>query len=195
MVYGFAVIKRVTGLRASPLHGFTCSLVPPPLARVNRLLRREIIPEYYAKNEFWIQLPITKDDFHDAFFARCEIASEFIPMIKSLCAEVCTGENATWSIMFEAAEPDSPQGVHMDDTVIPGHSIYGQPRPEIFYWRMLAKMLKTMKLDQLLSYGDNTNITGNKQAIDHCVVSDALHMLTKRSCLAQIRLEAVFCEL
>ncbi|KAI1420323.1 hypothetical protein F5Y12DRAFT_791728 [Xylaria sp. FL1777] len=183
MIYRLAIIKRLTGHHASPPDGFVCSLVPPPLARVNRLLRQEVIHEYYTNNEFWIQLPLFKGEVQEAFHSRFKIASPFIPMIRSLRAEIYPGNNATWSIVFEATTPESVRRVDFGPSRRLGTA---------FYWRILAKMLNGMTLYELSRYGGAMEDESKAVGINHLVVSDALYMLVDRSSLADLPLQAVF---
>ncbi|KAI1362256.1 hypothetical protein F5Y08DRAFT_341804 [Xylaria arbuscula] len=60
------------------------SLMPPPLARVSRQLRHEVIPIYYSKNKFCITIPTTLGSAHAAFITRCNFVKEFFPLIRSL---------------------------------------------------------------------------------------------------------------
>ncbi|KAI1127590.1 hypothetical protein F5Y10DRAFT_266011 [Nemania abortiva] len=199
IIYNYAVVQRVTGPRSDSDSGFTRNLIPPSLARVNRQLRKEVTHEYYSKNEFWIQIPTRKDHVHDDFVSQCEIAAEFLPLIRSLRCEACLTSRGNWSVVcFQTAPIDlASQGHNKGGEAINNKELdwsgYGNYRK--FYRFTQRDMIQHWTQEQLWRYYVSLVVFHHENAaeVDHKVVSDALSYLLKHSVLGDGFLEAVFC--
>ncbi|KAI1170776.1 hypothetical protein F4777DRAFT_583566 [Nemania sp. FL0916] len=105
-IYEFAVVKH--GTHWGPPYDYARTLVPPSLARVNRLLRKEVIHEYYRKSEFWIRLPVTSGLAFTTFIERCVLAERYLPLINGLrlrCEAPFSLPTGDWSIVYQLYEP------------------------------------------------------------------------------------------
>ncbi|KAI0973482.1 hypothetical protein F4678DRAFT_28213 [Xylaria arbuscula] len=197
MIYNFTFIRKVTGKGIQPADGFTCKLLPPPLARVNRLFRQEVILEYYSKKEFWIQLPVRKNHYYKAFHVRCELAAHFIPMIKSLRAEIFDEVDAPWAIQFHPAPPACQTGLTLNDEELAPFMVCGatgkrRSRAEAVYYGSLAMLWRNM--DNMLATRTvwEVNSLAEAERYDEDVVLNALNTLIDRSYLANSRLQATW---
>ncbi|KAJ8132037.1 hypothetical protein O1611_g1586 [Lasiodiplodia mahajangana] len=155
-VYEFTVIQYVTGPRTDPRSGFTRTLIPPNLARVNRQIRQEVVHVYYPKNEFWIEVPVIKNHVYERFFAQCELAADFLPLIKSLCCEAYLVPDGDWSVVYYNTEsvPDS-RWLRGGEQELKSHKVDWASPPDSCesFWVMLRDM-KPPGLEVLASEGE-----------------------------------------
>lgn len=97
MIYTLAVVGVIdeinnandfvtSPIQTSRYDRYGSSLLPPPLARVNRQLRHEVIPIYYEKNKFSIAIPICLGPAIRAFTHRCNLSKKYFPLMRSLHA-------------------------------------------------------------------------------------------------------------
>ncbi|KAI1126957.1 hypothetical protein F5Y10DRAFT_293300 [Nemania abortiva] len=192
VICDFAVIQRVTGSRFSPDSGFTRSLIPPNLARVNRKLRQEVIPEYYRKNEFWIELPVIKDRLHDKFLAQCRIAVDFLPLIRSLRCEAYLIPAGDWSVVFQNPANTTTNEETRLGLVDWGDRIAGREA----FWDMMQSMVKFMTLEQLYQYTDFVCRLKPKgqDSPSYLSISAEFRLLANQCVLGMHPVEAVFCQ-
>ncbi|KAI1113060.1 hypothetical protein F5Y14DRAFT_452469 [Nemania sp. NC0429] len=99
-IYEQVAVQRLIGPRTNPYHGFTRTLVPPSLARVNKQLRHEVLTEYYRQNQFWIDIPLVSGPGYLNFMAQCTMYQEYLPLIKTLRCEARVAPSEDWSLVF-----------------------------------------------------------------------------------------------
>ncbi|KAJ8122325.1 hypothetical protein ONZ43_g1454 [Nemania bipapillata] len=206
MVYGFAVVQYVTGPRNNPKSGFTRNLVPPNLAQVNKQLRDEVCDVYYRKNEFWIEVPVTRNHIYKSFFAQCQIAEEYLPLIKSLRCSARLHATSDWFILFQSAEREpateivapgrmGTKGSGLNISMVELNWGWGGGLIACHknFWHLINDMLKAMPAEDLVSYMQFNISPARVKETNDLLLADALGFIVKQTVLGQGRMKAVFC--
>ncbi|KAI1303780.1 hypothetical protein F5Y03DRAFT_359047 [Xylaria venustula] len=184
--------------------GFIHHLLPPPLARVNRLMRNEVLPEYYEKNKFHIQLPYQVNAYFCAYHVRCDLVAQFIPMIKMLRVKIVGTE---WFMDFHTTPP-KPKPTPTEDEKLASimmngawsnqsdlDDVYRRLETALFgaeggHERMqqIVDHLERSKELQRVGYEDIVQMVNrlskSGHVFDKCIVLEALDALLYRSYLA-----------
>ncbi|TGJ85046.1 hypothetical protein E0Z10_g3726 [Xylaria hypoxylon] len=187
IIYEFAVIKRVSKSRSNPLNGFTRSLVPPPLACVNRQLRQEITPEYYGKNEFWIELPIGTGKLNEG---SCELVTKYVPLMKSLsCQKLPEGDNPGFFV-YQCVTHGPTDKINSNRgrgcRVIMNEDGKFTIELDHNFRSLMARLIRAMEPLQFLEYRNAG------KGILPFPMSDSLHFILKHFAQGNFRMETLF---